>query len=196
MKSIRDPAGVRIEPLSVGDARSAAKTIVADAERAARALIHDAHREAEASVAAIVARAEREAHERVVARYAAAIATAERETRASERDIVALALDVARNVLGAEASSSPAVIEAIAKKSLARVRRARSVVLRVNVADVAMARARAREWLAPGAEPSVFEIVEDESVERGGVVVECELGRIDARIESQLAAIGRALEGA
>jgi flagellar biosynthesis/type III secretory pathway protein FliH len=196
MKSIRDTASIRVEPLVVSEARQQASAILARAEAQASAMLEAARAECEALRAAVFARAEREASERVVAQYAAVIAAAEREGRASERDIVALALDIARNVLAAELTTSPAAIESIARRALARVRRARSVVLRVNADDRAYALDHAREWLAPGAEPSVFEVVEDASVERGGVVVECDLGRIDARIESQLKAIARALEGA
>ena len=196
MKSIRDTASIRVEPLVVSEARAKASAILARAEEQSRAMLDAARAESEELCASVVARAEREANERVVARYAAAIAAVERESRASERDIVALALDVARNVLAAEVTSSPAAIESIARRALARVRRARSVVLRVSADDLALALEHAREWLAPGAEPAVFEVVQDSTVDRGGVVVECELGRIDARIESQLKAIARALEGA
>ncbi|MFO0557596.1 MAG: FliH/SctL family protein [Polyangiales bacterium] len=196
MKSIRDTASIRVEPLVLNDARQQASAILARAQAQASAMLEAARAESEALRTSVLARAEREASERVVAQYAAAIAAAEREARASERDIVALALDVARNVLAAEVTTSPAAIESIARRALSRVRRARSVVLRVHADDLAHALEHAREWLAPGAEPAVFEVLEDASVDRGGVVVECDLGRIDARLESQLKAIARALEGA
>lgn len=196
MKSIRDTASIRVEPLIVSDARQQASAILATAAAQANAILEAARAESDALRASVLARAEREASERVVAQYASVLAAAEREARSSERDIVALALDVARNVLAAEVTTSPAAIESIARRALARVRRARSVVLRVHPDDLAYALEHARGWLAPGAEPAVFEVVDDASVDRGGVVVECDLGRIDARIESQLKAIARALEGA
>lgn len=196
MKSIRDTASIRVEPLIVSEARLQATAMIMRARAQASAMLEEARAESEALRASVRERAEREARERIVAQYAAIIEAAEREARQTERDIVALALEVARHVIGAEITMNPAAIEPIARKALARVRRARSVVLRVHADDLAYVCEHARAWLAPGAEPSVFEVVADNSVDRGGVVVECDLGRIDARIESQLQAIARALEGA
>lgn len=195
MRSVRDPASIRVQPIAVRAAHEEARAIVEQARSEARAIIEEAQAHAQRSVAEAVERASIAAREQVVAQLAASLVRAERALAVTERDVIALALEVARTVLGREAESSPSFIEAVARRSLQRVRRARAVVLRVHRDDLSLARERVREWLAPGAEPSVLDVLEDDSVERGGVVVECDLGRIDGRIESQLAAIGRALEG-
>ena len=195
MRSVREIASIRVQPIVVRAAHDEARAIVERARAEANAIVAEAEAHAQRAVAQAVERASLAAREAVVAQLSASLVRAERSLAVTERDVIALALDVARTVLGREAESSPSFIEAVARRSLQRVRRARAVVLRVHRDDLALARERVREWLAPGAEPSVLDVLEDESVERGGVVVECDLGRIDARIESQLAAIGRALEG-
>lgn len=195
MRSVRDPASIRVQPIAVRAAHDEARVIVERARTEAQSILDDAERRASLEVEHAVELAARTAREQVVAQLSASLVRAERALAVTERDVIALALDVARTVLGREAESSPSFIEAVARRSLQRVRRARAVVLRVHRDDLALARERVREWLAPGAEPSVLDVLEDESVERGGVVVECDLGRIDGRIDSQLAAIGRALEG-
>jgi flagellar biosynthesis/type III secretory pathway protein FliH len=48
-------------------------------------------------------------------------------------------------------------------------------------------------WLA--AEPEEVAVVGDGAVARGGVVVETELGRVDATLDRQLEEIARILEG-
>jgi type III secretion protein L len=196
MRSVRDVAGVRIEPIAVRTAEARAQEITERANAEAQSIIERARGEAERIAVSAAERAALDARERVVAEYAAGLLRAEQARQIAERDVVALALEVARTVLGREAETSSSVLESVAKTALARVRRARSVVLRVSPSEAAAAREKVREWLAPGADPAVLEVVEDDAVPRGGAMVECELGRIDARIETQLAAIGRALEGA
>ena len=194
MRSIRDPAGIRVEPLSVGDARESAAAIIAEAEARAARIVADAERAIEHARERAARDASREARESVVATWASRVLAAQPSLSASERELATMAMEIARAVLDREASVSPALLEASARRALARVSRARTVVLRVHPDDRDAALERVREWMAPGAEPSVLEVHADEAVERGGVLVECELGNIDARLSSQLEAIARALE--
>lgn len=194
MRSIRDPAGIRVEPITVGQARETAASILAEAEARAAKILADAEQTVERARQRAAHDARASAHESVVAEWTARVRRAEPALTVSERELVSMALEIARSVLDREARESPAALEASARRALGRVRRARTVVLRVNADDLAVARERVREWLAPGAEPSVLDFHADAEVERGGVIVECELGRIDARLSSQLDAIARALE--
>ena len=76
---------------------------------------------------------------------------------------------------------------------LARVRRAQHIVLKLHPADA--------HWLAPHAAelrervglPGDIEVRADASISRGGCLVESSLGRIDARIETRLSELTRAL---
>jgi type III secretion system HrpE/YscL family protein len=195
MRVIREAASIRVVPRVLPDARREAEAIVQTAREEAAALLEAARREVES----LRAEARREGlqlgqadasalHVREAARRA--------EQAAQEAEAVGqLAVEVARAILGREAAAGPEVLRDVVQRTLARVRRARRIVLRVHPADVAMAREASRTWLPAGMEPELLEVESDASVDRGGVVVESELGRLDARLETQLGAIARALAG-
>jgi flagellar biosynthesis/type III secretory pathway protein FliH len=122
----------------------------------------------------------------------------QRAIEAQERDvaeIAQLAIDVARTILGREATTSFELVREMAHKALGRVRRAQNVVLRAHPDEAADVRERCRSLLPVGVEPEGMTVESDPLVGRGGVIVESELGRVDATIETQLRAIARVLSG-
>jgi flagellar biosynthesis/type III secretory pathway protein FliH len=135
------------------------------------------------------ARAEGEAS--ATAAVAARLFEAERRRDAAlgeaERDLAKLALAAARRIVGDELTLAPERILDIVREALDRARRARRIVVRVHPDDAATLRA-----LADGALP--YAIEEDPAIARGGLVLETELGEVDARIETKLAALEKALE--
>lgn len=108
--------------------------------------------------------------------------------------VVALAREVAQVILGREAAAGPEVLRDVATRAIARVRRARLVVLRVHPDEVAYAKDRVRGWYSETTEVEDVAVVGDATVGRGGVVIESELGRIDATLERQLEEITHILE--
>lgn len=157
----------------VADAASSRARALADAAQAGRA-------EAQAGAAGLLARA---AVER------------DRLLRDAEREVVRLALAVARKILGRELAASPDTVVELAAAGLAEARARREVVLRVSPADAAVIRA-AEGKLAAILLRAPLRVQEDPAVAPGGAVVETEAGRIDAGIECQLAAVARAVEEA
>lgn len=118
--------------------------------------------------------------------------------RARTRDLaVVLARRMAEKVVGRAVELSPEVMGDIAAQALAASRpRAGRLVLRVHPEDLAAteaARARWRERLPAEVE---VQVVEDAAVGRSGCVVETPVGRLDARLDTQLDALERALAGA
>ncbi len=163
-----------------------------DASRArARGLIESAEREADA----IRARARDEARVEYAAWIVAAQAAYARALHAEEPAVIALACEVARAVLGREAAAGPEVLRDVTSRAMARMRRASVVVLRVHPDDVAVAGREARGWLPEGMEGAETMVTGDASVERGGAVVETELGRVDARLSRLLEEVARILDG-
>jgi len=75
---------------------------------------------------------------------------------------------------------------------LTRARRARDVVVRLHPDDAAILE-RAAPDVAARAGRASFTVKADASIERGGCVVETDLGELDARIDVQLDALARAL---
>lgn len=113
--------------------------------------------------------------------------------RGQESEMVALALDIARQVIKTEVSQNPAVIHAVLANALRRITDKENVRVRVSVSDAPRVK-EAREDLMEIVDGLRFiEIVEDRRVGDGGCVIETNAGTIDAKIETQIAEVARAL---
>jgi flagellar biosynthesis/type III secretory pathway protein FliH len=88
-------------------------------------------------------------------------------------------------LLGAELRLAPEHVRAVVERELTRVQAARRVVLRVHPEDLALLDStetlRARHELRA---PLSFEA--DETLSRGGCVIDSDLGQLDARLETRL----------
>jgi flagellar biosynthesis/type III secretory pathway protein FliH len=180
-------------PAAVHEADLRVRVMVAAAEAQAAALLVDA----EARCVGMFARAEAEGHRAGLARAGAAIAAAAaarvRRLAAIEREVAAIALEVAERILGRELAQREDAIVDLAAHALAAARERREVFLRVHPDDAAALRAEEGR-LAPLLARAPLAVREDAGIARGGVVVETDAGWIDARIETQLADLGRAVE--
>jgi flagellar biosynthesis/type III secretory pathway protein FliH len=152
----------------------------------------DAEREAARAAAALAGRREG------LAQAAAALAAVAEVRRARlaglEAELGQTALEVARAVLGMAFAESPEALGSLARRALELARDRREVVLRVSPGDAPALRGEAGALAALLHRCPALEVREDATLARGDVVVETEAGRIDARIETQLAALARALE--
>lgn len=190
------PPGARRIEAAEFDAAERARAIVADAEARARGILEAAEAERDRIRAEAAEQGRRDGLARAGAVLAAAAAARDRRLASAEREIAALALDVARKVLGRELARDPSAVADLAAQAIAVARDRREVTLRVNPADAEAIRAAAGRLAAALTRAAGLDIREDPAVERGGAVVETEAGRIDARVETQLAALARALEEA
>jgi type III secretion protein L len=182
------------------------------------AAVHDAHREAERIVAAA-----RAAGERLVAAAEAAREAARQEGQARGReeglaavtellvraralaaaaraeaaaDLRTLAVRIAEKVLGRALVAAPELAGDLCAAALEAARHQRDITLRVHPDDlraVEAARPRLRALLLRAPD---LALRADPAVGRGGCLVETEAGVIDARLETQLDAIERALAAA
>jgi len=189
-------AGTRRIEAAEFDAAERARAIVAEAEARARELLEAAQAERERIRADAAEQGRAEGLARAGAALVAAAAARDRRLAGAEREVVALALDVARKVLGRELAQDPGAVADLAAQALAVARDRREVTLRVNPADADAIRAAAGRLGALLARAPGLDVREDPTVERGGAVVETEAGRVDARVEAQLAALARAIEEA
>lgn len=169
--------GARVVPLAVWEAKDEAARIVEAAhERAAR--LRDER----------MAELKEEARQLARAELAAAHLEVERARQdvlsEGERSVATLALAVAQRLVLDELDARPERVQAIVRDALDRVRRASRVRVRAHPDDAAQLM------------DLEVEIVADASIERGGCVVESELGVVDARIETRIDALARALSGA
>ena len=121
---------------------------------------------------------------------------AEAERAAAKDAAIVLARKMAEKIIGRAVVLDPAVMGEIAGQALAASRvRGGAVVLRVHPDDIAAVERTRPEWLARVAAGANVRVVADASVGRHGCVVETPVGRLDARLETQLDALERVLRG-
>lgn len=170
-------------PREVAEAHAEASKILAEARERAASVVKDA-----AEAAAI------EAREREVARLAAGfLELRDADARRAERDterLVELAVLLAERLLGEMLRIDPARIAELAAGVLHEARGARRVRIDASPDDTAAL------GEALGALGRSAEVHADPSLGRGSLVVHTELGRVDARLEPQLARLAAALREA
>ena len=110
-----------------------------------------------------------------------------------EGEMVALAFDIARQVIKTEIIQNPAVVHAVLANSLRRIIDKDAVRVRVSVADAPRVKEAREDLLEVVDGLRSIEIVEDRRVGDGGCVIETNAGTIDAKIETQIAEVARAL---
>jgi type III secretion protein L len=124
----------------------------------------------------------------------AALALAERRSEALEnleRDCVHLAIEIARQIVGASVSAGAAAVEEIAARACAPLRRDAALVVRVAASHAERVSAL-RDRLG---ESRAVTIEIDPSLGDADCVAECAGIRVDARLDVQLANIRRRLLG-
>ncbi len=110
----------------------------------------------------------------------------------AEPELVRLAMAIAERVVHMELQTNPNVIVENVRESLTRLVSREVVTLRVNPIDLDTIRQHRDEIVAAG-DVEHLRIVEDQRVDRGGVVVETDAGTIDSKIATQLREARRAI---
>ena len=165
------------------------------AQREAEQLVEDARHQADALREQArqqgLAQAQRESLEllgRARAEY-------DRLLRHHEPDMLELALGVAQRIIRRAVSLDEQIIRDVVAQTLEQVRHRRQILVLVHPDDLRRLEPErpALQGLIEGA--SLY-LEADPQISPGGCVIETESGRIDARLEVQLAAIKSALGGA
>lgn len=103
-----------------------------------------------------------------------------------ESQLVQLALAVGKQLVRRELRTEPTQIIAIVREALAQLPlAAREVRVYLHPQDAATV----REHLSGGAGERLWSMIEDPTLSRGGCVLQSEASRVDARLESRIAAI-------
>lgn len=110
----------------------------------------------------------------------------------AERELVELALAIARRILRRELHVDAEAVLGLAKAALEKASLREVAAVRLHPAHAAPVRAH----LARIGAPESIEVQEDPSLEPGAVIVETGRGMIDASLDSQLDEIGRGLADA
>jgi len=116
---------------------------------------------------------------------------ADAELAAAKDVAVTLARKMAEKIVGHAVDVDPAVMADIVRQALNASRpRDSTIVLRVHPEDVPALEANRSRWLEVS---TAVRVLADATVERYGCVVDTPVGRIDARLATQLDVIERAL---
>jgi flagellar assembly protein FliH len=184
----------------IDTAEKHAKALLADAHERAAQLLAEAARRGETLVETVQAQARTSGHDQGVAaadlemsdmmtsmRNLVEMARIERHKliAGAEPEIVRLAVGIAERVLHQQIALDRGVVVEMAKVAIARLVERESVTVRVNPGDLEQMREHRDELLSNG-EIKNFRVIEDQRVDRGGVVVETDGGTIDARISTQV----------
>jgi flagellar biosynthesis/type III secretory pathway protein FliH len=185
-----EPPRGRVLPRAVAEAAEEARTRIERAEQAARAILEDAERAARD----VRAEAREEGRREATADLAAAwIALRAEQNARAARDLdgtVELARAMAERILGEAIALDPAKIAMMARQALASASQARHVALRAHPAD---AEALSKEVSSLGLESAAIEIHADDTRPRGSLLLETDLGTLDADITIQLDRLARSL---
>jgi flagellar assembly protein FliH len=110
----------------------------------------------------------------------------------AEPELVRLATEIAERVVHQHVSVEPESVVTMTRQALQRLIAREKVTVRVNPADVETLRNH-REALLNSHDVESVRVVEDQRVDRGGVLIETESGTIDAKVSSQLREARRVL---
>lgn len=116
--------------------------------------------------------------------------------RSSEKLMTEMILMIARKVIKDEIVERREVVINNIKEALQRVKDRDRIDIRVNFADLDMTTAHKDELIKMMESLKKVNIYEDSRVERGGCIIETDVGAIDARISTQLEAIEEAIRNA
>jgi flagellar assembly protein FliH len=113
----------------------------------------------------------------------------------AERQIVDIAMAVARKMLVREMEENPMVILPIVKEALDKVKDQEQIVVRVSPDDFELVlHAKIDLQMMIGREHSLT-ITADHTLEHGSCVIDTSYGTVDARIDTQFEMLKKALQG-
>ncbi len=113
--------------------------------------------------------------------------------RSSEKLMTEMILMIARKVIKDEIVERREVVINNIKEAIRRVKDRDRIDIRVNFADLDMTTAHKDELIKMMESLKKVNIYEDSRVDRGGCIIETDVGAIDARISTQLDAIEEAI---
>lgn len=110
----------------------------------------------------------------------------------AEPELIRLSLAIAERIVHHQIAEDSQIVLETVRNALTRLVAREAVTLRVNPADLEALRAH-RDSIVASNDVEHLRIVEDQRVDRGGVVIESESGAIDAKIATQLRGARRAI---
>ncbi len=188
-----ESGGRRVIKSEVADARTEAKTIVETARAEANTLIETARAEAET----IRKQAHEDGYAHGLAQWTDRVTqAAQAETARLEslrENVTRLAVRIARKILGRELQSSPELIGDLVLQAVRGLQHDGRIQIRVRPQDLEVLKAQRARLVDEIGSSVELDLVPDANIEEGGCRVETPLGIVDARLETQLRVLEKAL---
>lgn len=180
---------------STGQAESEAEQIISRARAMAVAIEKEARENSSRIVAAEVEKEIRRTvdpwHEQLSDTLAEVGRLREAIAARAERELVRLAIEIAKKVVHREVTIDNEIVMTLARIGISRMQNRVAATIHLHPDDFAYVTTH-RETLDAG---HALELMEDRSIGRGGCLVQTEMGDVDTRIEQQFAEIERAFLG-
>lgn len=116
----------------------------------------------------------------------------ERVWRETEQDLLRLAVRLTEKILGREIKSDKTAVADIVATALQNARQQEKLTIRVNPSDLPTIEEEMKNFSRNG-RTQYMDFIADPRVSEGGCLIESEVGTIDARLETQLRVLERAL---
>jgi type III secretion protein L len=126
---------------------------------------------------------------------AEARALREKLVRDTEPQLIKLALKVAEKIIGHELDHNKDEIAQIVGNALETVRQQRDIIVRVHPTDLKNLEAAKPQLIARLGRAKDIDLRGDQSIKRGGCIIDTEIGTIDAQLETQLEQVTTILLG-
>lgn len=112
-----------------------------------------------------------------------------------ERDISQLVMAISKKIIAGELVTNPQVIINVVRKAISFLDNPENITVYVNPHDMEglLAGIETHELTEPGAKETPIVVRPVDRIETGGCVVESDIGRVDARVETRAANVERAL---
>ncbi len=104
----------------------------------------------------------------------------------AENQMVELVLLISKKVVKVISEEQKNVVLSNVVQALRKMKSRGEVEIKVNLSDVALTTEHIKDFMEMIESVSAITVLEDSTIEKGGCIIETNLGRIDARISSQL----------
>jgi flagellar assembly protein FliH len=138
----------------------------------------------------------REAVERMAQLHDAIEAQRAQILREADRQVVDLAVALARRVTRVQAALDPKILLRAMREALEHLGTQSELVFKVHPEDLNIARKFAQRWAEKAGRDTPLRVRPGEEVDRGGCLLEGEEANLDARLETQMEALQLALRDA
>jgi flagellar assembly protein FliH len=108
-----------------------------------------------------------------------------------EREVVKLALEVAKKIVHREVQADPEIVQTLVKVTLSHAASKSAVKVRLHPSDYSNIMKHRLALSSANPEGREIELVSDKSIEQGGCLVQTECGDIDARIAEKFREVER-----